>query len=141
MSAPLDYTKTITPSPTDCEGARLLARALEAHSAGQTDWDANLSDNLRMAVVQLLSEMGKGNSVAIVAIEQELTPQQAADLLKISRTLLMRAIKNNSIPYKKVGSHYRLLLTDVLAHKKRKEEQRSILRELIEEAQELNMGY
>lgn len=74
-------------------------------------------------------------------MDEELTPQQAAGLLKVSRAHFMRAIQQKSIPYRRVGAHYRVRLQDVLRYREEYEERGKALDELVAQAQELNMGY
>jgi excisionase family DNA binding protein len=72
----------------------------------------------------------------------ELTTGEAANLLFVSRPFLMKLLEGGKIPYHKVGSRLKLRRKDVLAYKNVSDAQRrKALRELVREAQELNMGY
>jgi excisionase family DNA binding protein len=74
--------------------------------------------------------------------EAELTTGEAANLLFVSRPFLMKLLEGGKIPYCKVGNRRKIKLKDVLAYKKASDAQRrKALRELVREAQELNMGY
>ena len=101
----------------------------------------DITDSLRTALLHLLMEIGKGHAVTILSSDAELTPQQAADLIQVSRPHFMRAIQQSAIPYRKVGAHYRVRLQDVLAYQTERDRRRQILKELIAESQELNLGY
>lgn len=73
------------------------------------------------ALMRVLMEAGrqlaKGNSVYILHYEQELTSQQAADLLQVSRRYLIRLLEEGKIRYHLVGSHCRIRLGDLLDYK------------------------
>ena len=72
------------------------------------------------AVLLLLEELGAGAAVHLVATDAELTTQQTADLLGISRTYVIRLIEDGKLPAHLVGTHRRLRATDVLNYKARR---------------------
>jgi excisionase family DNA binding protein len=93
-------------------------------------------------ITRLLAELGQGHAVALLPVETELSTQQAADLLNVSRPFLVGLLEQRQIPYRKVGKHRRILLRDVLAFKRRNEADRlAALAELQAQAQELDMSY
>lgn len=93
-------------------------------------------------LISLLSEMAAGNAVTLIPIHAELTTQQAADLLGVSRPFLIKQMQERQIPFRKIGTHRRLLFKDVMEYKRRIDAERlKILGELTDQAQELNMGY
>jgi excisionase family DNA binding protein len=93
-------------------------------------------------LITLLSEMAAGNAVTLIPIHAELTTQQAADLLGVSRPFLIKRMQERRIPFRKIGTHRRLLFKDVMEYKRRIDAERlKILGELTDQAQELNMGY
>jgi excisionase family DNA binding protein len=93
-------------------------------------------------LVDILSKMANGDSVALTSIEEEITTQEAADLLQVSRPHLVKLLDTGKIPSKKVGSHRRVKRTDVLKYESDlKEIRRKGLEFLAKEAQEMGLGY
>ena len=96
----------------------------------------SLSPSLSEAMSQLATLMANHQEIAIVPMNYELTAQQAAQLLGVSRPHLVKLLHGESIPYAKTGNHYRILASDVLAFKKQREERRDRLNQLTQLMQE-----
>lgn len=75
-------------------------------------------------VIELLRSIGKGEAVALVPFGEELSTQEAADLLKVSRPFLVKLIESGEIPYHKVGTHRRIQAEDLFAFKRRRDRER-----------------
>ena len=93
-------------------------------------------------VLQRVAEvMARGDSITVVPVGREVTTQQAADLLSVSRQYLVRLLDAGRIPFRKTGKHRRLRIEDVLRFKeKRDKDRRAGLRELSRMTQEFG-GY
>ena len=82
-------------------------------------------------LAHILAETASGNAVAVAPVEAELTTQQAADLLNVSRPYLVKLLDERRIPFRRVGNRRRILLADVMAFKHVDEsERRAIAAEL-----------
>lgn len=92
--------------------------------------------------VELLTQLGEGNMVKLVPIHAELTTQEAADLLNISRPTLIKLLNEGALPYHRAGNRRKILFSDLQAYKVKLEKERlAALEELGELDQELGMGY
>jgi excisionase family DNA binding protein len=93
-------------------------------------------------LLEILNQMAQGNAVTIIPIHAELTTQQAADVLNVSRPFVIKLIEDKALPCKMVGTHRRVLFSDLMAYKRAIDAERlKVLDELAAQAQELGMGY
>ena len=130
------------------EGSAALARMLRNHPqqdrarVRMDDEDLILPRQAVELLRHVLSEMAQGNGVSILPVHAELTTQQAADMLNVSRPHLVKLLEEGAIPFSKVGTHRRISLANLMDYKRQRDEEgAAALQELADQAQELDLGY
>lgn len=104
--------------------------------------EVELSADAGRTLAEVFLQMATGNAVAVTLVKAEMTTQEAADLLYVSRPYLVSLLDTGQIPSRKVGTHRRVLREDVAAYKAQIDDARlATLQELAAQAQELGMGY
>ena len=149
-----DRFDAVTPSPAEAKLALESSRQLAARKLGRkagvrlqlldggTDEPVTVPASALKLFVQILQEMSRGNAVTLIPVTAELTTQQAADLLNVSRPYVVRLLVDGKIPSRTVGKYRRVRLDDLLEYKRKDDEARArVLDELSAEAQEMGMGY
>lgn len=151
-----DIQEGVPPTAADAqlalESGRRLSRVLAAKPQSavrvriEPDSEAEEAISIPVAACRLLNgilaEMAKGNTVTLVPIHCELTTRQAADILNVSRPFLIEQLEKGAIPYRKVGTHRRVMLKDLMGFKQTMDRNRlKALDELSAIDQELGLGY
>jgi excisionase family DNA binding protein len=86
--------------------------------------------------------MALGKSITILPSETELSTQQAADILNVSRPHIVKLLEEGHLPFKKTGTHRRIDLINLIQYQNRlKATRNEKLDFLTKQAQELNLGY
>ena len=140
------------PSETEVALARETGRLLAAHledseplrlSILQDQSHEGTFDLPASAVrllVRILEEMAKGNAVTLIPIHAELTTQDAADMLNISRPTLIQLLDEGKIEYRRVGTHRRVRFEALISYKRQLEaDRRAVLAELAAYDEELGI--
>lgn len=90
----------------------------------------------------MLKQMANGNAVTVIPTHAELSTQEAANFLNVSRPYLIKLLEQDKIPFTKVGRHRRIKFSDILKYKKTiGSESKMVREELTKEAQDLDLGY
>lgn len=116
--------------------------ALEVHvsRAGEASGPVLLPERAAILLRDLLKEMAAGRAVAVVPVEAEITTQQAAEILNVSRPFVVGLIEKGALPARMVGTHRRVRLEDLLAYKaESRKRAKAAFSEMVAISQELGL--
>lgn len=111
----------------DSEGAQIeeLHRLIQRGNAMLTSADGlhrlELPDALYRLLLRIVADILEGRPIAYTSEAQDLTTQQAANILGMSRQFLVGLVEKGEIPYHMVGTHRRLTMKDVIGYRKRRD--------------------
>src|SRR5436309_4679402 len=130
--------ETVAPTEADAELARESSRRLATHKLGRrssvriqlledgkdAETVAVPASALRL-FLHLLTEMSQGNAVTLIPTHAELTSQQAAELLNVSRPYMAKLLDEGKIPGRTVGKYRRVRFDDLMAFKQKDDDARA----------------
>ncbi len=137
MATPATFPEIIPATAEESE-LRAVARALEGRHAVLMDTEnhrVSLPDPVYRVLLQALRFLERGEGVLVLSSSQELTTQDAADMLGVSRQYFVQLLEQGRIPFHKVGTHRRVYLRDLLEYRKQRDAgRRKMLDEIAQEA-------
>lgn len=149
MPVAIPTKEPVTPSRADVQLAQTVGEAwnenasltISIQRAGKPQ-TVTITAAEYPALQEILTQIAQGKPVTVLPLSEELSTQQAADLLNVSRPFLIKLLEEGEISYRMVGSWRRVPLAEVLDYKRRNRAAReAALEELAAQAQELDMGY
>jgi len=155
MKMPTRSDEAVTPTDQEADIARKSSREL-AEVLAQSETGGELHLRLRTGkargtdirlprsalrvLARALQQMADGHGVLLLPVDAELTTQQAANLLRVSRPFLIKLLEQGKLPHRRVGAHRRLLARDVLQYAAAERARREhVLQELAEETERLGL--
>jgi excisionase family DNA binding protein len=132
------------------ESSRALGPAAEASGAASititdtagAERTVKIPASALRLVLSVLQEMAHGNAVSLIPMNAEVTTQEAADILNVSRPYLVGLLEKGAIPFRKVGAQRRVQFRDIMDYKARSDaDRRAALDALARQSQELRLGY
>lgn len=92
--------------------------------------------------VSALERLAAGQAVTLIPKMRELTTQEAADFLNVSRPFLIHLLEKGQIPFRKVGTHRRIKFGDLLRFRQEDDQRRAaVASELSQDAEDLGLEY
>jgi len=139
----MDFDEAAVPTEADVATAR---RLLEAFAAGDVprhlsltvdDQQVEIPAPLVPALIAAARLLSEGHAVDILPADVEISAQDAADILKVSRPYLLNLVRKGVLPYRMVGAHHRIPVSAVIAYKREQAPRRRSLEALTAETQDL----
>ena len=129
MTALLEKPETVVPSEEDAKVAAISSRVL-ASAPKERELRVRLDDGQEITLPKgvarllshLLTEMARGNAVTLFPIHTELTTQEAADFLNVSRPHLVQLLESGELKFRKVGTHRRVRFQELAEFRRQSDE-------------------
>jgi excisionase family DNA binding protein len=132
-----------TPTATDTAAARTLLRALKSLRKPEDlalaikDRHVEVPATMMRALIDAAQLISDGHAIDVIAADEEISAQDAADLLKVSRPYLLNLVKKGVLPCRMVGAHHRIPAAAVAAYKRDQAPRRRSLDALTADTQDL----
>ncbi len=133
----------MTPTDTDTAAARALLQALlplrESNAVSVTIKGRRIRIPAAMtpALIEAAKLIAEGHAIDVVRADEEVSAQEAADVLKVSRPYLLNLVKKGILPCRMVGAHHRIPMGAVIAYKREQAPRRRSLEGLVAQTQRL----
>jgi len=143
VTAPPEQQAQVVAFSKALEGMAQLPRkrAPKCQLIGPKGESLPIPESVFYVLERVVEVLARGDSISVVPVGREVTTQQAAELLNVSRQYLVRLLEEGRLPFRKTGKHRRLRIEDVLSFKQtRDKDRRAGLRELSRMTEEFG-GY
>ncbi|AFY35928.1 helix-turn-helix domain-containing protein [Calothrix sp. PCC 7507] len=83
-----------------------------------------IPESVYQVLRKVVHAMASGHAITVVTQQPEMTTQQAANYLNVSRPYLIKLLEQGEIPYITVGSHRRVIFEDLKKYKQQRDTER-----------------
>lgn len=119
---------------------KMETQKITIQDADNNDRQIELPTSSLTLLMSILGELAVGNAVQVVPVHAELTTQEAANILNVSRPHLVKLLEDGKLPFHKTGRHRRVLFADLMKYKdQRDRESNKAMQELADLSQELGL--
>lgn len=150
MLALLDQTEPVVADEAESTIAKTAAERMKAVAGARQDIKIVVQNNPNIVVplparaveliYRVLAAMADGVPISVIPHEAELTTQQAADFLNVSRPFLVKMLDEKKIAHRIVGRHRRVKFADLMAFEKEsRRERENAIADMAAEANELGL--
>lgn len=143
--------ETFVPTEEESERAKNFSRIIAKEFASEEsitiqredgDESIEIPRQVFNVLLRVLAVMSEGKAFSLIPMDKELTTQQAADILNVSRPYLNKILDLGDIPHRKVGRNRRVKFSDLMEYKNTQDQKsEAALQEMADQAQELDLGY
>ncbi len=145
IQSPTRHSLPLAERPSGARGAAALRAAVQADlhlvRGDGTEEALTLPASSLPALADFLDRLSSADAVTVLADDAEVTPEDAAGILGISRPLVRRRMDVGLLQFRRVGAHRRIRLADVLALRAREEPIRRVLDALAVNIEDLERTY
>lgn len=119
------HNPPLTPTTATVDSARLALADLDRPGSRfalvdqDTGAELPLGDQFMTLLRQMFTSLAQGRPIAILPLDHELTPNQAAEILNVSRSYVLRQIADGALPARMVGTHHRIRIEDLMSFKQK----------------------
>jgi excisionase family DNA binding protein len=92
-------------------------------------------------ITRMLERLYAGGKIAVLEEERDLTPNEASEILGMSRPLVVRRMDAGDLPFRYIGAHRRCRLSDVLSLKIKEDERRKVVEAMAVDTDDLQETY
>lgn len=133
-------TQTRSPDPKTAAAARAIAAEMPSGQLKLNGVHTPLPEPIAAMLREIVASYAAGNPVSLVSRDGEMTPNEAADFLNVSRGTVTKLMDDGTLPFRSVGTHRRIPTAAIIAYDlKQRAQADAALNELTHLSQEMGL--